>query len=82
MWHMLCERGKDLQISFTDVEANEQAGQANWEAIYTFSGGRKVHNIIDTNFTFAETSSLPITWSINHDIRSFARKTNKLEIFT
>lgn len=54
MWHMLCERGKDLQISFDNIDANEQSGQAHWEAIYTFSTGRNVHNIIDAAFTFAD----------------------------
>jgi ketosteroid isomerase-like protein len=54
MWHMLCERGKDLQISFRDVVATQNSGQAYWEAIYTFSTGRKVHNKIDANFTFSD----------------------------
>lgn len=54
MWHMLCERGKDLQISFRDVVATQNSGQAHWEAIYTFSTGRKVHNKVDANFTFSD----------------------------
>ena len=55
MWHMLCERGKDLQVTFRDVVATQASGQAHWEATYTFSStGRKVHNRIDTNFTFAD----------------------------
>jgi len=54
MWHMLCERGKDLQISFRDVVATQNSGQAHWEAIYTFSTGRKVHNQVNANFTFAD----------------------------
>ena len=54
MWHMLCERGRDLQVTFRDVVATQNNGQAQWEAIYTFSTGRKVHNRIDANFTFAD----------------------------
>jgi len=54
MWHMLCERGKDLQVTFRDVTATQTNGQAHWEAVYTFSTGRKVHNRIDANFTFAD----------------------------
>jgi ketosteroid isomerase-like protein len=54
MWHMLCERGKDLQITFRDVVATQSSGQAHWEAIYTFSTRRKVHNKIDANFTFSD----------------------------
>ncbi len=50
MWAMLCTRGKDMTLTFRDVELNS-AGQVtcHWEPIYTFSGtGRKVHNRIDT----------------------------------
>lgn len=54
MWHMLCERGQDLQISFRDVMATQNGGQVHWEAVYTFSTGRKVHNQVDANFTFAD----------------------------
>ena len=54
MWHMLCERGKDLQVIFSDVKADANNGQAHWEAIYTFAGKRKVHNIIDATFTFQD----------------------------
>jgi hypothetical protein len=54
MWHMLCERGKDLQVSFGDVWADERNGRAHWEATYTFSTGRKVHNAIDAAFEFQD----------------------------
>lgn len=55
MWHMLCARGKDLQVTFTNVQANDTTGQAHWEATYTFSAsGRKVHNIIDAAFVFQD----------------------------
>ena len=54
MWHMLCERGQDLQVTFRDVAANGQTGQAHWEATYTFSTGRNVHNVIDAAFVFRD----------------------------
>ncbi len=54
MWHMLCERGQDLQVTFNQVQANETTGSAHWEATYTFSTGRKVHNVIDAAFTFQD----------------------------
>ncbi|MCB9419767.1 MAG: nuclear transport factor 2 family protein [Ardenticatenaceae bacterium] len=54
MWHMLCERGQDLQVDFRDIQADERNGRAHWEAIYTFSTGRKVHNIIDAAFAFQD----------------------------
>ncbi|MBE2201344.1 MAG: nuclear transport factor 2 family protein [Anaerolinea sp.] len=55
MWHMLCERGKDLQVTFSDVQADGATGRAHWEATYTFSGaGRRVHNIIEATFVFQD----------------------------
>ena len=55
MWHMLCERGTDLQITFNDVQADDTQGQAHWEATCSFGkNGRLVHNIIDTAFTFQD----------------------------
>lgn len=48
MWRMLCERGTDLELTFSDVTADEEGGTAHWEAHYTFSAtGKKVHNKID-----------------------------------
>ena len=55
MWAMLCERGKDLEITFSGVEATMTSGKAKWEARYTFSAtGQKVHNIIEANFRFKD----------------------------
>jgi len=54
MWHMLCERGKDLVIEFNNIKVGETAGSAHWEAWYTFNTGRKVHNIIDATFEFRD----------------------------
>ncbi|MFT3764830.1 MAG: nuclear transport factor 2 family protein [Minicystis sp.] len=55
MWRMLCERGKDLRIEASGIEADDRTGKAHWEAWYTFSAtGQKVHNIIDAEFVFAD----------------------------
>ena len=53
MWQMLCERGKDLALTFDQIKADDRTGSAHWEATYTFSGsGRRVHNVIDAAFEF------------------------------
>lgn len=55
MWQMLCERGQDLKVVFSDIEADDRTGKAHWEAFYTFSrSGNKVHNIIDAQFRFQD----------------------------
>jgi ketosteroid isomerase-like protein len=55
MWGMLCETAKNFELSFSDVEANEQTGKAHWEARYDFSAtGRRVHNKIDAQFEFQD----------------------------
>jgi ketosteroid isomerase-like protein len=55
MWRMLAERGKDLELTFTDVQADDRTGRAHWDARYTFSGtGRKVLNRIDAEFEFRD----------------------------
>jgi hypothetical protein len=54
IWHMLCRRGQDLQVTFNNIETNGNEGQTHWEATYTFSTGRKVHNVIEARFVFAE----------------------------
>ncbi len=55
MWRMLMERGKDLVVKFSDIDANYTNGHARWEATYTFSTtGRKVHNLIHSQFTFRD----------------------------
>jgi ketosteroid isomerase-like protein len=53
MWEMLCIRGKDLKLEFSNVKADETTGSAEWTATYTFSASkRKVVNRIKANFTF------------------------------
>src|SRR5687767_15351984 len=53
MWHMLCEGGRDLKLTYSGVDADDTTGRAHWDATYTFtSTGRKVHNSIDAAFRF------------------------------
>jgi ketosteroid isomerase-like protein len=55
MWHMLCSTGRDLQVVYRDVHADEQRGRAHWDARYTFTRtGRRVLNEIDAAFEFQE----------------------------
>ncbi|TKD03962.1 nuclear transport factor 2 family protein [Polyangium fumosum] len=55
MWRMLCERGKDLTLEFSDARADDSTGSAHWEARYSFSAtGRQVHNVIDASFEFRD----------------------------
>ena len=55
MWRMLCTRGKDMTLEYNGIEADDSTGRAHWEARYTFSAtGRKVHNVIDANFTLRD----------------------------
>jgi hypothetical protein len=54
MWHMLCERGADMVLTYSVSEANGLV-TAHWEPKYSFSQtGRFVHNIIDAEFEFKE----------------------------
>ncbi|MBY0479504.1 MAG: nuclear transport factor 2 family protein [Chitinophagaceae bacterium] len=56
MWRMLIERSKgQLKINFSNVEANEQTGKADWVAEYLFSAtGRNVVNRIHAQFEFRD----------------------------
>lgn len=55
MWHMLCEQGKDLEVTVSDIVTDDETGSAHWDATYTFSpSGRTVHNSIDAAFEFAD----------------------------
>ena len=55
MWAMLCARGKDLRVDFSDVVAEGDTGGARWEADYTFSATRRpVHNQITAQFQFRD----------------------------
>ncbi len=39
-------------IVHSEVDADADAGSAHWEADYTFSTGRRVHNVIEASFEF------------------------------
>ena len=67
MWHMLIERSKgDLQISFSDLSADEQHGTAKWTAKYKFSKtGRKVVNHISAQFEFSNGKIIKHTDTFN-----------------
>lgn len=55
MWHMLCDQGKDLLVTVSDIEADNDSGSAVWEARYSFGPeGRYVHNVISAEFVFAD----------------------------
>ena len=55
MWRMLTEKALDLEISFSNVQADESSGSANWEAVYSFGKtNRKVHNKIRATFEFKD----------------------------
>lgn len=53
MWEMLIRRGKDLTLTFSDIEANDATGSAAWTATYTFSQTkRRVVNHVKASFAF------------------------------
>ena len=55
MWRMLLSRNKNIDISFSDIHANDKKGEARWQATYTFGPtGRKVVNKIIAEFEFFE----------------------------
>lgn len=55
MWEMLIKGGKDLQLEYSGVEADEKQGKALWVATYTFSKTRrKVVNKIQAAFEFRD----------------------------
>lgn len=56
MWRMLIERSKgNINIVFSEVEAGDYLGSAQWIATYIFSKtNRKVVNIIQAKFHFQD----------------------------
>ncbi len=55
MWRMLCARGSDLRVEYSNLEAGQESGSADWQAWYTFSAtGLAVHNIVHSRFRFAD----------------------------
>ena len=57
MWHMLCERGTDLSVTFSDVVTRDDRVKAHWEATYTLAGSdRQIDNVIDSQFLIRDHS--------------------------
>ncbi len=55
MWKMLCRASKDLKVSYSGIECDQQKGLASWQADYTFTQtGRKVHNQVLAKFRFKD----------------------------
>ncbi len=56
MWRMLVTRGgATLKITVSDIIADEQKGEARWEAKYIFSKtNRSVHNKVKATFLFRD----------------------------
>jgi ketosteroid isomerase-like protein len=66
MWKMLCVKGKDLELNFQNVSANETGGSCEWIAKYTFSvTGKRVENHIKAEFMFANGQIIRHTDSFN-----------------
>jgi len=40
IWRILIERGGDLKINFSNVQASNSTGKAHWEAWHAFSSNR------------------------------------------
>ncbi len=55
MWEMLCKNAKDFELTFSEVEADEEYGTCSWVASYTFSKtNRKVVNRIKAHMRFRD----------------------------
>jgi ketosteroid isomerase-like protein len=53
MWAMLCKQAKDLDVGYSEVQADDITGSAEWRATYTFSpSGRRVENVVSAQFVF------------------------------
>jgi len=56
MWEMLMSRKKEsTKVIFSNIEANETSGKANWTATYEYGDkNRKVINNVTANFKFKD----------------------------
>ena len=74
MWHMLIERAKgNLEITFSDIQANEKSGSAKWIAKYHFSKtNRNVENKIKAYFEFKD--GLIIKHTDNFDFYDWSKQ--------
>jgi ketosteroid isomerase-like protein len=54
MWEMIFSRDEPMEVSFSDISADDETGSGRWEARYVFTkSGREVRNAIDSRFRFA-----------------------------
>jgi ketosteroid isomerase-like protein len=73
MWTMLTGRAKDLEVTASEIQADDQRGSAHWDARYTFGQtGRKVLNRIDAAFEFRD--GLIIRHTDTFDFYAWARQ--------
>lgn len=74
MWHMLIERAKgNLEISFSDIQANDRSGTAKWIAKYHFSKtNQNVVNKIKAYFEFKD--GLIIKHTDNFDFYNWSKQ--------
>jgi len=74
MWQMLIERAKgNLEISFSDIQANDKSGKAKWTAKYHFSKtNRNVVNKIKASFEFKD--GLIIKHTDNFDFYNWSKQ--------
>ena len=55
MWTMLCRSAKDFALEFSNVQADDARGSADWVARYRYSKtGRAVENRIHADFEFRD----------------------------
>ncbi|MGE0771725.1 MAG: nuclear transport factor 2 family protein [Cyclobacteriaceae bacterium] len=55
MWHMLLANATELEVTFSNIQADQERGSCRWEATYLFSQtGRRVHNKIRASFRFSD----------------------------
>ncbi|MEZ0610175.1 nuclear transport factor 2 family protein [Fibrella sp. WM1] len=73
MWEMLIRQGKDMQLTYRVLDADDTTGHAEWTATYTFSKtGRPVVNHVRSSFTFAEGKI--VTHTDRFDFHTWARQ--------
>lgn len=55
MWRMLVTQASSLEVTHTNVVADDHKGTAHWEARYPFGPSKRpVHNVIDAAFEFRD----------------------------
>jgi len=55
MWHMLCSKAQDFELTYSHIKADDTSGSACWVVNYRFPRtGRLVNNIIYAEFQFLD----------------------------